>query len=122
MPRLMFSHPAALLCNAGAKRGGRERGEGYGRIVAAHPLLSASRSRGSLLSSLVPPCQPPFLPPVLYTIASCDNEQYELRCILFCGSLRSALRARSSAERYYSASRGRQLPARNNSDKFRGTS
>lgn len=109
------------------QRGGEKRRKGKRRRVrtdgsgAPSPVcLSEPRFSPVVPRSALP--TPPFLPPVLYTIASCDNEQYELRCILFCGSLRSALRARSSAERYYSASRGRQLPARNNSDKFRGTS
>lgn len=79
----MFSHPAALLCNAGVKRGGsgggreaRNGGE-CGRIVAAHPLLlPVSRSRGSLLPSLAPPCRAPFFcpplppPPALFYIQS----------------------------------------------------
>jgi len=58
----MFSHPAALLCNAGAKRGGRERGGGCGRMVAAHPLLPASRlSEPRSLLSLASSRQPsPF--------------------------------------------------------------
>lgn len=69
-----------------------------GRMAGAHPparLGAATIPR--VLSSRTLLC--------LCTIPSCDNEQYELRCILFCGQLSSIgpPRARGFAARYCSA-------------------